>query len=360
MRDFAENRYKCNYPHATDEANTRSFLIGPYLSELLGIDLWNPRQLTPELAAKGGFRTGTVDYALMRKGTPWCLIEAKKLYELDGNYRTAEQHWEQLSFYAHCFAEANYFALTDGRWWYWYRRDAGQVLPKKPFLFHDVSKPTEVPLSWLQAVRANLPMAQLVRASDVACAAQAARHWLQHLKDPDEATLKLVLKSSGFSASKSSVSTLRSIWKTALDHNLGTVSGDGNGKEPPPTQPLPPQPPPSPPAHPAWRLGGQAWNECKTAKLVMHQVVLALADQYPAGQRACYEVLSQAYPKYVNSHPGFSPREGLVLSHGYVLETHFDNKRKVLLLNRFVRLFQERAGHDPQVEFHMPTKPKRP
>lgn len=65
---------------ATEEA-TKTAIIMPFF-QILGYDIFNPEEFTPEFVADVGIKKGEkVDYAIMSEGNPVILIEAKSINE---------------------------------------------------------------------------------------------------------------------------------------------------------------------------------------------------------------------------------------------------------------------------------------
>jgi len=65
---------------STEEA-TKTALIMPFF-QMLGYDVFNPAEFTPEYIADVGIKKGEkVDYAIMNQGIPTILIEAKSIKE---------------------------------------------------------------------------------------------------------------------------------------------------------------------------------------------------------------------------------------------------------------------------------------
>lgn len=69
------------------EEATKNALIMPFI-KILGYDVFNPAEVTPELTADVGLKRGEkVDYAILKASKPIILIECKKSEnELDRNH----------------------------------------------------------------------------------------------------------------------------------------------------------------------------------------------------------------------------------------------------------------------------------
>lgn len=90
----------------TEEA-TKTSLILPFF-QILGYDIFNPKEFTPEFTADVGIKKGEkVDYAIMNEGAPVILIEAKAVNE------TLDKHSSQLFRYFGT-TTAKFAILTNG------------------------------------------------------------------------------------------------------------------------------------------------------------------------------------------------------------------------------------------------------
>ncbi|WP_181884359.1 type I restriction endonuclease [Neobacillus piezotolerans] len=91
---------------ATEEA-TKTSLVMPFF-QVLGYDIFNPEEFTPEFVADVGIKKGEkVDYAIMADGKPVILIEAKSVSE------QLQKHDSQLFRYFGTTA-AKFAILTNG------------------------------------------------------------------------------------------------------------------------------------------------------------------------------------------------------------------------------------------------------
>lgn len=90
----------------TEEA-TKTSLVLPFF-QILGYDIFNPKEFTPEFTADVGIKKGEkVDYAIMNEGSPVILIEAKSVNE------TLDKHSSQLFRYFGT-TTAKFAILTNG------------------------------------------------------------------------------------------------------------------------------------------------------------------------------------------------------------------------------------------------------
>lgn len=83
----------------TEEATKMAFVV-PFIQDVLGYDVLDPREVVPEYTADVGIKKGErVDYCIVMDGEPRILIEAKRIGE-----RLSPAHASQL---------VRYFAMTD-------------------------------------------------------------------------------------------------------------------------------------------------------------------------------------------------------------------------------------------------------
>ncbi|MEG1294525.1 MAG: endonuclease, partial [Clostridium sp.] len=76
LRVFSERVRQRKDQVSTEEA-TKMSLIVPFF-QLLGYDVFNPDEFTPEYTADVGIKKGEkVDYAIMKDGDPVILVECK-------------------------------------------------------------------------------------------------------------------------------------------------------------------------------------------------------------------------------------------------------------------------------------------
>src|SRR6478735_6280358 len=85
----------------TEEATKNAFVM-PFISGVLGYDVFNPLEVVPEFTADVGVKRGEkVDYAIMREGEVQMLVECKRSTE-----PLRIQHASQLF---------RYFTVTNAR-----------------------------------------------------------------------------------------------------------------------------------------------------------------------------------------------------------------------------------------------------
>lgn len=129
----------------TEEATKTAFVM-PFINSVLGYDVFDPSEVTPEYVCDIGTKKGEkIDYAIMKNGEVQILIECKKIGEpLHIN------HASQLFRYFHV-TSARISILTNGRVYRFYTDlDAPNKMDDKPFLELDLLDIDEHALPELQ------------------------------------------------------------------------------------------------------------------------------------------------------------------------------------------------------------------
>lgn len=117
----------------TEEATKTAFIM-PFIHSVLGYDVFNPEEVTPEYVCDVGTKKGEkIDYAILRDGEVQILFECKKMGEpLNLN------HAGQLFRYFHV-TSARIAVLTNGQIYQFYTDlDAPNRMDEKPFLVLDL------------------------------------------------------------------------------------------------------------------------------------------------------------------------------------------------------------------------------
>ncbi|TDW29201.1 type I restriction endonuclease [Cryobacterium psychrophilum] len=117
----------------TEEATKNAFVM-PFISSILGYDVFDPLEVVPEFTADVGVKRGEkVDYAIMRGGEVQILIECKKSIE-----PLRIEHASQLFRYF-TVTNARIAVLTNGEVYQFYTDlDAPNRMDEKPFLVLDL------------------------------------------------------------------------------------------------------------------------------------------------------------------------------------------------------------------------------
>lgn len=117
----------------TEEATKNAFVM-PFINTVLGYDVFDPREVTPEFVCDIGTKKGEkIDYAILKDGEVQILIECKKIGEpLNIN------HASQLFRYFHT-TNARISILTNGQTYKFFTDlDAPNKMDEKPFLELDL------------------------------------------------------------------------------------------------------------------------------------------------------------------------------------------------------------------------------
>jgi hypothetical protein len=117
----------------TEEA-TKNALVMPFLSTVLGYDVFDPLEVVPEFTADVGTKKGEkVDYALFKDGKVQILVECKKYAEA-----LSVKHAGQLFRYF-TVTQARIAILTNGHQYLFFTDlDAPNMMDEKPFLELDL------------------------------------------------------------------------------------------------------------------------------------------------------------------------------------------------------------------------------
>lgn len=118
---------------ATEEA-TKTAVVMPFISRVLGYDVFNPAEVVPEFVCDIGTKKGEkIDFAIVRDGKVQILLEAKKIGE---SLNLA--HAGQLIRYFHV-SNSRIAILTNGQYWDFYTDlDRPNVMDEQPFLRLDL------------------------------------------------------------------------------------------------------------------------------------------------------------------------------------------------------------------------------
>jgi hypothetical protein len=117
----------------TEEATKNAFVM-PFISTILGYDVFDPLEVVPEFTADVGTKKGEkIDYAIVRDGEVQILIECKPSM---GSLKI--EHASQLFRYF-AVTNARIAVLTNGVVWHFYTDlDAPNRMDAKPFLVLDL------------------------------------------------------------------------------------------------------------------------------------------------------------------------------------------------------------------------------
>ena len=118
----------------TEEATKNAFIM-PFISTILGYDVFNPLEVVPEFTADVGIKKGEkIDYAIMRDGEVQMLIECKSSVDF-----LRIEHASQLFRYF-AVTNARIAVLTNGQVYNFYTDlDAPNKMDDRPFLVLDLA-----------------------------------------------------------------------------------------------------------------------------------------------------------------------------------------------------------------------------
>lgn len=117
-------------PNLTTEEATKTAIVLPFISQVLGYDIFNPSEVLPEFVSDVGTKKGEkVDFAILRDGEVQMLIECKQIgAPLNVN------HASQLFRYFHV-TSARIGVLTNGQRWHFFTDlDRPNKMDERPFL----------------------------------------------------------------------------------------------------------------------------------------------------------------------------------------------------------------------------------
>lgn len=126
----------------TEEATKTAFVL-PFIGQVLGYDVFNPREVIPEFTADVGLKKGEkVDYALVHDEQVQILVECKKI----GCPLSIDNASQLFRYFA--TTKARIGVLTNGQVWNFYMDiDQPNIMDSKPFLVLDLLNidPTMLP-----------------------------------------------------------------------------------------------------------------------------------------------------------------------------------------------------------------------
>lgn len=117
----------------TEEATKNAFIM-PFISNILGYDVFDPAEVIPEFTADVGVKRGEkVDYAIVKDGKVQILIECKKIGD------TLDLRYASQLFRYFAVTEARIAILTNGQEYHIYTDgDMPNRMDEKPFLVFDL------------------------------------------------------------------------------------------------------------------------------------------------------------------------------------------------------------------------------
>lgn len=173
----------------TEEATKNAFVM-PFISTVLGYDVFDPLEVVPEFTADVGVKRGEkVDYAVMRDGEVQMLIECKTTTEA-----LRVEHASQLFRYF-SVTNARIAALTNGQVYNFYTDlDAPNKMDDRPFLVLDLLEIDETLLPELRKLTKEFFDLESVisAAEELKYVGALKRAIATQFKEPDEAFVRLL------------------------------------------------------------------------------------------------------------------------------------------------------------------------
>lgn len=173
----------------TEEATKNAFVM-PFISTVLGYDVFNPAEVIPEFTADVGTKRGEkIDYAIVHDGQVQVLVEAKKI-----NDPLRLEHASQLYRYF-AVTNARIAILTNGEIYQFYTDlDAPNRMDAKPFLVLDFSDIDETLLPELaKLTKASFNLESVISAAgELKYIGQLKRILAAQFKQPEDDWVKFL------------------------------------------------------------------------------------------------------------------------------------------------------------------------
>ncbi|MFD3852904.1 MULTISPECIES: type I restriction endonuclease [unclassified Brevibacterium] len=172
----------------TEEATKNAFVM-PFISTILGYDIFDPLEVVPEFTADVGVKKGEkVDYAILRDGEVQILIECKKTTE-----PIRIEHASQLFRYF-SVTNARIAVLTNGEVYNFYTDlDAPNKMDSRPFLVLDLNDVDETLIPELRKLSKEIFDLDSVisAAEELKYVGAIKREMAAQFREPDEAFVRL-------------------------------------------------------------------------------------------------------------------------------------------------------------------------
>jgi predicted type IV restriction endonuclease len=172
----------------TEEAAKNAFVM-PFISIILGYDVFDPLEVVPEFTADVGVKKGEkVDYAIMRDGEVQILIECKQPKDA-----LKIEHASQLYRYF-SVTNARIAVLTNGQIYHFYTDlDAPNKMDAKPFLVLDLEDIDDAVLPELRKLTKEVfDLDSIISAAEeLKYLGQIKRAMAAQFKEPDDEWVKL-------------------------------------------------------------------------------------------------------------------------------------------------------------------------
>ncbi|MFV0399210.1 MAG: type I restriction endonuclease [Oscillospiraceae bacterium] len=222
VKQFSKRALSMRESLQTEEA-TKTAIIMPFFS-MLGYDVFNPEEFSPEFTADVGIKQGEkVDYAIMQNGEPIILIEAKWI----GG--PLEKHDSQLfRYFGTCTAK--FGILTNGLIYKFYTDlDAPNKMDLKPFLVIDISDVKESQISELKKFqKSNFNLEEIINtASELRYTNDFRKKLMDELSNPSDDFVRFFLADTYDGVKTQNViDKFRPILKKALNNYINELMSD--------------------------------------------------------------------------------------------------------------------------------------
>lgn len=195
VKTIAERYEKHKDSIATEEA-TKTYLILPFIKDVLGYDYLDPAQVIPEFVADiPGKKGEKIDYAILDKdGKVIMLIECK----CQGTTKDIGNHRDQLVRYFMCVQDVRIGVLTDGCDYEFYGDlDNDRQMDEKPFLTFSIFDTKESELKkLLKFTRGEFNIEEIIGIAEELKYSGEIRKYLLEIfdKGPDEDFVRFLAK----------------------------------------------------------------------------------------------------------------------------------------------------------------------
>lgn len=223
LKQFAAQAIKKKDQLQTEEA-TKMALIMPFFSQVLGYDVFNPDEFTPEFVADVGIKRGEkVDYAINIEGKPTILIEAKWCGE------KLDKHDSQLFRYFGA-TDAKFAILTNGIIYKFYTDlNEANKMDLEPFLEINLESIKDSQVPYLKRfTKSAFDSEQMFDfASNLRYSSAFKQHFALLLKEPTDEFVRFML-ADVYQGVKTQavVERFRPLIKTALNGYINELIND--------------------------------------------------------------------------------------------------------------------------------------
>lgn len=167
----------------TEEATKNAFVM-PFIQNVLGYDVFNPLEVTPEFTADQGIKRGEkIDYAIWKDGSVQILMECKKL----GDELNAKHESQLFRYFS--VLNVKIAILTNGQIYKFYTDlDAPNRMDEKPFLVLDLLDIDDHVVPELQKLtKPAFDLQSIINAAgELKYVSQIRRVLANQLREPDE------------------------------------------------------------------------------------------------------------------------------------------------------------------------------